>query len=248
MTTLSFWRTIWAIFPVMTRRPWYGAISADEAIALLDSLAGTLTQERMQALNASVKFDGRTFAQAAVRVSGHTRNRCDGRGGRFLGRFGGEHGTAPEADCGVALIAAVLAGVGAALAVFRHAAVARAVIYFCGLLQTIPSIALLALMIPLFGIGVAPAIVALFLYSLLPILRNTVTALTTVDPTLRRVAVAMGLSEIRAPAPRLRAAVAAEHAGWNPHRRGHQYRHGDIGRVHRRGWAGRSHRDRAGVE
>ena len=49
-------------------------------------------------------------------------------------------------------------------------------------------------MIPLFGIGVAPAIVALFLYSLLPILRNTVTALTTVDPTLRRVAVAMGLS------------------------------------------------------
>ena len=50
-------------------------------------------------------------------------------------------------------------------------------------------------MIPVFGIGVQPAIVALFLYSLLPILRNTITALTTVDPTLRRVALAMGLSK-----------------------------------------------------
>ena len=165
----------------------------DEAIALLDSLAGTLTQERMQALNASVKFDGRTFAQAAAAFLGT----------RGIDATGGEAGFWDDLAANtvqhlkltvVALIAAVLAGVGAALAVFRRAAVARAVIYFCGLLQTIPSIALLALMIPLFGIGVAPAIVALFLYSLLPILRNTVTALTTVDPTLRRVAVAMGLS------------------------------------------------------
>jgi osmoprotectant transport system permease protein len=58
----------------------------------------------------------------------------------------------------------------------------------------VPSIALLALMIPLFGIGVLPAIVALFLYSLLPTLRNTITALTTVDPTLLRVAEAMGMT------------------------------------------------------
>jgi osmoprotectant transport system permease protein len=49
-------------------------------------------------------------------------------------------------------------------------------------------------MIPVFGIGVVPAIVALFLYSLLPTLRNTVSALTTVDPTLLRVAEAMGMS------------------------------------------------------
>jgi osmoprotectant transport system permease protein len=49
-------------------------------------------------------------------------------------------------------------------------------------------------MIPLLGIGVLPAIIALFLYSLLPILRNSVTALTTVDPTLLRVAEAMGMT------------------------------------------------------
>jgi osmoprotectant transport system permease protein len=68
------------------------------------------------------------------------------------------------------------------------------VLYVAGLLQTVPSIALLALMIPLFGIGFLPAIVALFLYSILPILRNTITALLTIDPLLRRVAEAIGLT------------------------------------------------------
>ena len=72
---------------------------------------------------------------------------------------------------------------------------ARSVLYICGLLQTVPSIALLALMIPLFGIGFLPAVVALFLYSLLPIVRNALTALTTVDSELIRVATSMGLSE-----------------------------------------------------
>ena len=90
---------------------------------------------------------------------------------------------------------AVIVGIGASLLVFRRPVAARIVTYFCGLLQTIPSIALLALMIPVLGIGPTPAIVALFLYSLLPILRNTLTALTTMDPTLVRVAIAMGLAE-----------------------------------------------------
>ena len=117
MTTLSFWRTIWAIFPVMTRRPWYGDDIGDEAIALLDSLAGTLTQERMQALNASVKFDGRTFAQAAAAFLGT----------RGIDTTGAEAGFWDDLAANtvqhlkltvVALIAAVLAGVGAALALY----------------------------------------------------------------------------------------------------------------------------------
>ena len=77
---------------------------------------------------------------------------------------------------------------------FRVGWLSRAVVYMTGLMQTIPSIALLALMIPLFGIGIVPAIAALFMYSLLPIVRNTVTALVTVDPVLRRVSLAMGLT------------------------------------------------------
>lgn len=62
-----------------------------------------------------------------------------------------------------------------------------------GIFQTIPSIALLAFMIPLFGIGHKPAIVGLFIYSLLPILRNTYTAINQIDPRLIMVAKSIGL-------------------------------------------------------
>jgi len=95
---------------------------------------------------------------------------------------------------GVAMVLAVAVGIGLSLLVFRSPGLSRGLIYVSGLMQTIPSIALLALMIPLLGIGLVPAIVALFVYSLLPVLRNSITALTTIDPTLTRVAVAMGLS------------------------------------------------------
>jgi len=78
--------------------------------------------------------------------------------------------------------------------IYRYSAAAKPILYFTGLLQTIPSIALLALMIPLFGIGVFPAIVALFLYALLPILRNTATALFSIDPLLKKVATGIGLT------------------------------------------------------
>jgi len=89
-----------------------------------------------------------------------------------------------------------LIGLLISILVFRHESVSRPVVYFVGLLQTIPSIALLALMIPLFGTGIVPAIIALFLYSLLPIIRNSVTALSSVDPVLLRVATGMGLNRI----------------------------------------------------
>jgi len=58
--------------------------------------------------------------------------------------------------------------------------------------QTIPSLALLALLIPLFGIGTTPAILALFLYSLMPILRNTYTGFRSVDPAILESARGMG--------------------------------------------------------
>ena len=94
----------------------------------------------------------------------------------------------------LALLPATFLAVLLALAIFKLPVLSRAAVYVAGLLQTVPSIALLALLIPLAGIGVLPAVVALFLYALLPILRNTVTGLTSIEPTLRRVAVAMGLS------------------------------------------------------
>lgn len=63
-----------------------------------------------------------------------------------------------------------------------------------GVLQTIPSIALLAFMLPLFGIGARPAIAALFLYGLLPVLRNTVTGLRGVDADVREVGLGLGMT------------------------------------------------------
>ncbi|MCB0638673.1 MAG: ABC transporter permease, partial [Lewinella sp.] len=56
---------------------------------------------------------------------------------------------------------------------------------FAGVLQTIPSIALLGFMIPVLGIGVKPAIFALFLYAILPVLRNTFTGVRGVPPAVR---------------------------------------------------------------
>lgn len=94
----------------------------------------------------------------------------------------------------IALVLGCVVGLTLGILVYRSRSVSRVVLYIAGLLQTIPSIALLALMIPLFGIGFVPAIVALFLYSILPILRNTITALLTIDPVLRRVAEAIGLT------------------------------------------------------
>ncbi|MGE0622759.1 MAG: glycine betaine ABC transporter substrate-binding protein [Pseudomonadales bacterium] len=164
------------------------------AVDALSVLGGSIDDGQMQTMNAEVVFGGSSFAEVAnaflaerglARVrDGESRMLAD------LRRNTIQHLKLTAA----ALLAAVLVGVGVSLAVFRSSFVSRTVIYFCGLLQTVPSIALLALLIPVLGIGVAPAILALFLYSLLPILRNTITALTTIDPTLTRVAVAMGLS------------------------------------------------------
>ena len=101
-----------------------------------------------------------------------------------------------------ALFAAIAIGLGIRLLVYRRQRLAEIVVYLCGLMQTIPSLALLALMIPIFGIGFLPAIIALFLYSLLHIVRNAITALANTDPTLVRVSAALGLSgweQLRSP-------------------------------------------------
>ncbi|MGY3777576.1 ABC transporter permease [Isobaculum melis] len=76
----------------------------------------------------------------------------------------------------------------------------KAASFFIGLasiLQTVPSLAILALMIPVLGIGKFPAIVALFVYSLLPILRNTYLGVKNVDPNLKDAAKGMGMTTMQ---------------------------------------------------
>ena len=93
-------------------------------------------------------------------------------------------------------IAAVLAIPLGALVAGRPAA-SRPVLAITGTMLTIPSFALFGLLIPLFGLGAAPAIIALVLYAIFPIVRNTVTGLESVPPEVLDAARGMGLSPLR---------------------------------------------------
>lgn len=94
---------------------------------------------------------------------------------------------------GVAVLGAVLIGLPLGIAASRRPRLATVALSFAGIAQTIPSIALLAFMLPWLGIGVRPAIAALFLYGLLPILRNTVAGLRGVDANLLEVGRGLGM-------------------------------------------------------
>jgi osmoprotectant transport system permease protein len=186
-----------AYFPVYMAAPLVRADAAPEVKAALAPLAGRIDESRMRALNRAVLVEGKSFREvasaflAAEGLGGAAGDSGDSPGRwRALARRTGRH---LELTL-IALIASMCVAIPAGVLVYRSRRVARPVIYVAGALQTIPSIALLAFMIPLFGIGVTPAIVALFLYALLPILRNTASALFAIDPVLKKVAVGMGLT------------------------------------------------------
>jgi osmoprotectant transport system permease protein len=97
----------------------------------------------------------------------------------------------------VTVLSAVLIGLPLGIAVHRRPTLRHSVLGVANLLQTIPSLALFALLIPLpviGGIGVRTALIALVLYSLLPIISNTVTGLAAVDPAIREAGIAMGMT------------------------------------------------------
>jgi osmoprotectant transport system permease protein len=93
----------------------------------------------------------------------------------------------------VSLAAAIAIAVPLGVLAWRLPRSGRIVLAAAGAIQTVPSLALLVFMIPLLGIGAGPAIVALFLYSLLPILRGTHAGLTGIPPELRESGEALGL-------------------------------------------------------
>ncbi len=165
-----------------------------EATRALARLAGTIDDGKMQALNAAVVFEQRSFSDVAsgfLREQGIDVTHEEASVWEDMARDTLRHLQLTAMALGLAIVL----GLGVSLVVYRWKRIAGAIIYTAGLMQTIPSIALLALMIPLFGIGMLPAVVALFLYSLLPILRNAITALTHVDPQLIKVSTALGLDQ-----------------------------------------------------
>jgi len=94
----------------------------------------------------------------------------------------------------IALFFAVVIAIPLGIYLTNKKKIAEIIIGMSAVLQTIPSLALLGLLIPLFGIGKVPAIIALVVYALLPILRNTFTGINEVDPSLKEAAMAMGMN------------------------------------------------------
>ncbi len=100
---------------------------------------------------------------------------------------------------GVAVGIATLTGVPIGIAITKNEQAARMVLYVASIIVTIPSIALFGIMIPVLslighGIGYVPAVIAVLLYSQLPIIRNTYTAINNVNPALREAARGIGMS------------------------------------------------------
>jgi osmoprotectant transport system permease protein len=103
---------------------------------------------------------------------------------------------------GVAIAIAILTGVPIGILITQSKAAADRVLYVASIIMTIPSIALFGLLIPILsligqGIGYLPAVIALVLYSQLPIIRNTYTAIANVDPALREAARGMGMTPLQ---------------------------------------------------
>jgi osmoprotectant transport system permease protein len=103
---------------------------------------------------------------------------------------------------GVAVGLAIITGVPIGIAITQNKRAANAVLYTASIIITIPSIALFGMMIPLlspfgYGIGYVPAVIAVLLYSQLPIIRNTYTAINNVEPALREAARGIGMTALQ---------------------------------------------------
>ncbi len=189
-------------FPSYLAFPFVRGELDDAAKQVLDELADTLSVEEVRALKQSVQEKkslpdvAAQFLKSKGLLTGHRPTTAPTAAAErtidwwFLLRCTLEHLQLTL----FSLLAGMAVAIPLAVSVSRLRTVSRVVMYCAGVFQTIPSIALLAFMIPLFGIGREPAVAALFLYSLLPILRNTSAALFSIDPVLRKVSVGMGLT------------------------------------------------------
>ena len=178
----------------------------DGALAALRKLEGALDETRMIQLNAEAERS-KDYGRAADLFFAATNSNLTAlsrqvfRGEDFphkLARWTLRH----LELTGVSLVLAIMLGVPLGIIASRGGAVGHGILAFAGIVQTIPSLALLALLVPLpfFGISARTAIAALFLYGLLPIVRNTATGLQDIAPAVRDSAVALGLE----PGARLR--------------------------------------------
>ena len=181
----------------------YRADLAERAPALVEAftaLAGRIDAATMAGMNAAVKLDGQSEQQTAAAFAterlGIAADVEDTGFWTELRRRTIEHLALVSVSLGAAILAAIPLGILAA----RRPALGHLVLAITGLFQTIPSLALFVFLIPFLGIGWPPTVAALFLYSLLPIVRNTHAGLTDIPRPIRESADVIGLT----PGARLR--------------------------------------------
>jgi osmoprotectant transport system permease protein len=168
-----------------------------DAWRALQALEGKIDEHTMIRMNAAAELEGKSFAQAAALLTGDAagqggakRTFLDVLFGPDFWRLTGEHLLLVFVSLAASIVVGLPLGVLAAK-VPRTGAVIFAIV---GVVQTIPSLALLAFLIAIVGtIGIAPALIALFLYALLPIVRNTCTGLVAIPRGMRQAAMALGL-------------------------------------------------------
>ena len=183
-----------------------------DAISALTTLSGMLDERRMRELNRRIEVDGEDVARVAadalrdlglvsstsVAIAGDRRSlSTKGSLIPYLYHRRGAIGALVLRHLllvALALGAAILVALPLALALERARRAAEPVIGALGVLETIPSIALLAFMIPLFGIGVKPALVALWIYALYPIVRSAYGGVRDADPSAVEAAEALGMT------------------------------------------------------
>jgi osmoprotectant transport system permease protein len=160
----------------------------------ISRLEGMIDAPRMIAMNAAAKLDkipesrvASDFLLAQLQIKTDTREMTSVNSVIMRTR---EHLLLVS----ISLAASILVAVPLGVLAFAWPRLGHVIIAALAVIYTIPSLALLVLMIPLLGIGTWPAIVALFLYGLLPIVRNTHTGLVGISPGLRESAIVLGLS------------------------------------------------------
>jgi osmoprotectant transport system permease protein len=170
------------------------------AFGAILGLAGSIDAPTMIALNAQAELEGRTFASVAAGFlharAGVAPAAVVRRGSLLRGLFETIRSEGPRhvGLVAVSLFFAVIFGVPLGVAAARAPRFGRGLLAATGVVQTIPSLALLCFFIPLLGTGPLPALAALFLYGLLPIARNTAAGIEGIAPALAESAAALGLS------------------------------------------------------
>lgn len=174
------------------------AARAPELGRVIADLEGSLDAPTMRRLNARVEIDGVPAARVAAEHLGAPVATTPARASFLSGLLASvaRHGPRHVGLVAIAVVVSSLLGIPLGLLAFSRPRLGALVLGLSGIFQTIPSLALFCFLIPLFGIGALPALVALTLYGLLPVVRNTHTGLASVPPELRETAEAIGLTPL----------------------------------------------------